>query len=79
MTALSEYQAIDLKADKLFAKLSDEAMWSSIELTPVYSKDNRPPYLTPNMYSWYATNVQLYRKSAVQQVRSEFAKRRMPN
>ena len=62
-------------AKDLFDRLPREAAQSNIALTPFYSTDEMPPFLSQEMSSWYASNVQALRSGAIQDVALEFKRR----
>jgi hypothetical protein len=56
----------------LFARLDEEAERSILNLTPVYSTNGVPAFLTPGMDGWYRTYVQPVRGRAIEEVSGEF-------
>jgi hypothetical protein len=74
---LSNYLSMDFglrspAATTLFAQLDDEAGRKVINLTPVYSTNGVPAFLTTVMGGWYRTFIQPVRGRAVEEVSSEF-------
>jgi hypothetical protein len=79
--SLQNYLQLDLakKSDSykdLFDRLSREADQTNIVLTPFHSTDEMPPFLTAEMSSWYASNIQALRAGAIQDVSTAFKSRK---
>jgi hypothetical protein len=77
MMSLSNYLGKDFStkstaASELFERLDDEASRRAINLTPVYSTNGVPPYLTPAMESWYRAYIQPLRWRAIDEVSGQF-------
>jgi hypothetical protein len=78
--SLNEYSNLDLTkrsevAKDLLDRASREGDQATIVLTPVYGTDGTPPFLTQEMSAWYASVVQPYRSTAIQDVYDEFKRR----
>jgi hypothetical protein len=80
---LERYLELDLSRSSevvtnLRARLDQEVDQSTITLTPLYSSDGRPSYFTREMNSWFSSFIQPRRSRALQELISEFQKRKMP-
>lgn len=78
--SLSTYIQMDFSkksdaAKDLLSRLEHEVMSSDIVLTPVYSSDETPPFLTQEMGAWYAEYIQTSRVGAVDEVSNGFTSR----
>jgi hypothetical protein len=78
--SLQNYLRIDLAkksevVKELFDGMPRETDQTNIVLTPLYSTDQIPSCLTPEMSNWYATHIHALRSSAVQEVATEFERR----
>src|SRR5262245_57227717 len=56
----------------LFGRLAEETGRPTLNLTPVYSTNGVPAFLTPAMDGWYRTYVHPMRGRAIEEVSSEF-------
>jgi hypothetical protein len=75
--SLNAYLQLNLTSDAesakmLFAKASGEAQRKTLPLTPPYSADGTPAYLTPAMSSWFNAQIQPVRRSALHEILSLF-------
>ena len=61
----------------LFERVSAESSQSTIVLTPVYSTDGTPPFLTQEMSAWFASLILPYRSGAIEDVHDEFKRRNL--
>jgi hypothetical protein len=65
-------------AADLISFLDREANKSQIGLTPMYSPNGTPPFLTEGMNSWYSSAVQPARAIALAEVTAEFGRCKTP-
>lgn len=80
--SLRDYQNLNLTkksdaANDLFGRVSAESAQATIVLTPVYANDGTPAFLTQEMSAWYASFIQPYRSSALQDIQDEFKRRNL--
>ena len=61
----------------LFERGSAESSQSTIVLTPVYSTDGTPAFLTQEMSAWFASWILPYRSGAIEDVNDEFKRRNL--
>ncbi len=78
--SLNDYVNLDLSkkseaARDLLDRIGRETDQGTIVLTPVFSPDGTPSFLTQEMSAWYASVVQPYRSTAMQDVYDEFKRR----
>jgi hypothetical protein len=79
--SLQNYLQLDLtkRSDlvkDLTDRLSRESDQTNIVLTSVFSTDEMPSFLTPEMSSWYASHIQAQRSGGVQDVALAFESRK---
>src|SRR5690349_13910951 len=75
--SLDAYLKLNLAQDgglakALFAKAAGEAQRRTLPLTPPYSADGTPAYLTPAMSTWFNAQIQPVRRSALQEILNLF-------
>ena len=80
--SLKAYESLDLakKSDTtkdLFDRVSAESSQSTIVLTPVYSTDSTPAFLTEEMSAWLHSFILPYRSGAIEEVHDEFKRRNL--
>jgi hypothetical protein len=81
--SVDKYASIDFGpsspiAKNLFARLESELENEVIYLTPVFSRDGLPPFLTMEMSSWYQSCVKPLRGPALQAAIAIFQARNLP-
>jgi len=81
--SVDNYAAVDFDslspiAKDLFDRLAREVENEVIYLTPVFSRDGLPPFLTMEMSSWYQSRVRPLRGPALQTTIAIFQARNLP-
>jgi hypothetical protein len=81
--SLDKYVSLDVSrhseaAKDLLARVELESPHEKIVLTPVYSLEGHPPFLTQEMDAWYRSWIQPFRGPALEEVISAFQSRTLP-
>jgi hypothetical protein len=80
--SLQDYENLDLTkksdiAKDLFDRISIESNQPTVVLTPVYSADDTPAFLTQEMSAWFASWILSARSAALEEVYDVFKRRNL--